>query len=257
MSIRRKIVKIDEDKCNGCGLCVPSCAEGAIAIIDGKARLVSETYCDGLGACLGECPQDAISIEERQAEAFDEEAVEQHLSSQTKTTAGPASRAQAAAHSGCPGARMMNLAAPVGAAAAAPVAAPASSALTHWPVKLHLVPPPAPFLADADLMLVADCVPVASAEFHRSLLPGHAVVIGCPKFDENPQWSTDKLALILREGGVRSLTVVHMEVPCCFGYWRMGQAAWRDAGASIPLRQVIVSLRGVVKSSQTTEPVAG
>lgn len=263
MRVHRKIVKIDEAKCDGCGLCVPSCAEGAIQIIDGKARLISETYCDGLGACLGECPQDAITIEDREAQAYDEPAVERHLAAHGKAlhkpepdaASAPACPTASPVHAGCPGAKLQNLDRPQSSAAPQP-STPRESALSHWPVKLNLVTPGAPFLDGADLMLAADCVPVATAEFHRSLLPGHAVVIGCPKFDAQPQESLARLTAILRDSNVRSLTVVHMEVPCCFGYWQLGQTAWRAAGAAVPLRQVVISLQGDIKQDQTTEPVA-
>lgn len=238
----RKIIKIDEELCDGCGMCVPSCAEGAIQIIDGKARLVGDTLCDGLGACLGECPQGALSIEEREADDFDEAAATPH--------AAPAPKAAAAAHaghgaSGCPSARLMKLREGP-RAPAQPAAGPSVSALEHWPVKLRLVPPQAPFLKGADLLLVADCVPFAMADFHDSLLSEHAVVIGCPKFDDYAD-SRQRLVDILRHSGVRSLTVVHMEVPCCHGYWRMAQEALEAAGKpaeKIELRRVEVAIRG-------------
>jgi Pyruvate/2-oxoacid:ferredoxin oxidoreductase delta subunit len=201
---RRKIVEIDETRCNGCGLCVPSCAEGAIQIVDGKARLVSDVYCDGLGACLGECPQGAISVVERDAAAFDEAAAHRHV-----------------------------------AALRAP------SALGNWPIQLHLVPPGAPFLLHADVLLVADCVPFALADFHERYLRGRPVVIACPKLD-NTQPYVEKLAAMLTHSSIRSLTVVHMEVPCCMGLVRIAQAARQAAGVDVPLDEVVISTRGEV-----------
>jgi Pyruvate/2-oxoacid:ferredoxin oxidoreductase delta subunit len=249
--VRRKIVQIDEEKCDGCGLCVPSCAEGAIQVIDGKARLVSDVYCDGLGACLGHCPQDAIRIEEREAEAFDEQAAHQHVE-RLKSPSRPHS------HNGCPGAAVQSLlkvlasspqpnlaAAPARRPAAEHKAEPSPSALGNWPVQLHLVPPHAPYLREADLLLVADCVPFAYADFHRHLLRGKPVVIGCPKLDDVRAY-VDKLATILVQASIRSLTVVHMEVPCCTGLVRIAQAAIAQAGRNVPLEEVTISIRGQI-----------
>jgi len=239
----RKIIRIDEDLCDGCGLCVPSCAEGAIQIIDGKARLVGERLCDGLGACLGECPQGALTIEEREADEFDDAAVAAHREPPAREpTPEPAHDL-----GGCPSARLMQLrAGPRAPAGPAPASAQHASALEHWPVKLRLVPPSAPFLRDADLVLAADCVPFAMGDFHAAVLPDHAVVIGCPKFDDYAD-GLERLTGILRHGGVRSLTVVRMEVPCCGGYWRMALEAVEASGRSIPLRQVVIGVRGEVK----------
>lgn len=242
----RKIIHIDEELCDGCGLCVPSCAEGAIQIVDGKARLIGENLCDGLGACLGDCPNDALKVEEREAEEFDEAAVEQHLEQQQPPPAPEP------IHTGCPSSRAMNLR--PDPAPRPRAAGPGESALGHWPVKLRLVPPSAPFLRDADLLLVADCVPFASPDLHQELLPGKAVVIGCPKFDDDRE-GVERLAAILRHGGVRSLTVVHMEVPCCFGYWKMGEDAIEASGRDIPLDQVIVGVKGELRRPGADEPI--
>lgn len=238
----RKIIKIDEELCDGCGSCVPSCAEGAIQIIDGKARLVGDRLCDGLGACLGECPQGALSIEEREADDFDEAEVKAHATPK-RAPAKPTVHAGL----GCPSARLMKLREGP-RAPAEPVAGPSASALEHWPVKLRLVPPQAPFLKGADLLLVADCVPFSMADFHRALLSDHAVVIGCPKFDDYAD-ARQRLVDILRHSGIRSLTVVHMEVPCCHGYWRMAKEAHEAAGKpaeKIELRRIEVAIRGEV-----------
>jgi Pyruvate/2-oxoacid:ferredoxin oxidoreductase delta subunit len=230
----RKIVKIDEDKCDGCGQCVPSCAEGAIQIVDGKAKLVSDIYCDGLGACLGECPKDAITIEEREAPAFDEAAAQEHDRRQQDEEALPC---------GCPGSAARTIEREQ--APAAQPAAPAQSGLSHWPVQLKLVPFNAPYFQEADLLLVADCVPFALADFHARFLQGNPIAIGCPKLDD-ANFYVEKLADILRESSVKSLTVVHMEVPCCRGLTRIAAAAIDASGAAIPVNDVTISISGEV-----------
>jgi NAD-dependent dihydropyrimidine dehydrogenase PreA subunit len=246
----RKIVTIDPDKCNGCGLCVPSCAEGAIRIENGKAVLAADNLCDGLGACLGECPQDAIRIEEREADAFDEEAVEEHLQKSDRPHAAPAHHASpaeahhAAHHGGCPGSRAMTIERP-DADDAAPGGAKEPSRLAQWPVQLHLVPPAAPYFQDADLLIAADCVPFAYAGFHRDLLAGKAVVIGCPKLDDN-RFYAEKLAEIFRVSSIRSITVVRMEVPCCGGIVMAARQALAASGKEIPFREVTITIRGEV-----------
>ncbi|TLM69201.1 MAG: 4Fe-4S ferredoxin [Deltaproteobacteria bacterium] len=258
--MKRKIVKIDEDKCNGCGLCVPSCAEGAIRIVDGKARLLADNLCDGLGACLGDCPQDAITIEEREAEEFDEAAVEAHLQELGRPAAHAAQAAPAgglAAHGGgCPSAQVRSFAPPAGGcpsarlmsidrpAAEAPAAgAPAPSRLAQWPVQLHLVPPSAPFLRGADVLLAADCAPFAYANFHEDLLKGKALLIACPKLDDTAPY-LDKLVAMIQQSQVKSLTVVHMEVPCCSGLIHLARQAIALSGREIPLATVRIGIRG-------------
>lgn len=233
----RKVVKIDEELCDGCGQCVPACAEGAIRIVDGKVRLLAENLCDGLGACLGECPRGAISIEERPAEAFDHEAVRRARES-------PPIRIEARPFSGCPSAQVQVRApVPLAESGTRDVGA---SALSHWPVKLRLVPPTAPFLNGADLVLTADCVPVAKAAFNPGLLSEKAVLIGCPKFDDLDS-ARDRLAGILVGGNVRSVTVAVMEVPCCSGFRRIAREAIAASGRDIPLRELIVSRDGRVE----------
>lgn len=255
--MRRKIVKIDESKCTGCGQCVPNCAEGAIQIINGKAKLVSDIYCDGLGNCLGTCPEDAITIEEREAPAFDEAAVHKHLEAQ-KRPEPPASgcpgtrmrqslRPELASFSGCPGTALRQMKGGQ-SPSHAPRAEGRPSQLSHWPVQLKLVPPNAPFFQDADLLLAADCVPFALADFHERFLRGRAVVVGCPKLDD-PAYYRDKLAEILRQSSVRSLTVLHMEVPCCFGFVHVAQSALKASGKDIPLRDVTVTLDGRIRET--------
>ncbi|HPO17115.1 MAG TPA: 4Fe-4S dicluster domain-containing protein [Candidatus Hydrogenedentes bacterium] len=232
MKILRKIIAIDEDLCTGCGVCVPSCHEGAIQIIDGKARLISDRYCDGLGACLGHCPTGALQVVEREAEDFDEEAVKAHLAGQT--TPAP--------HEGhtCPSARMTQFAPrPVDTATQESLA----SELTHWPVQIRLVPPHAPFLQGADLLVAADCTPIAYANFHRDFVKEKTVMMGCPKFD-NTQEYIQRFADIFSQANIKSVTVVVMQVPCCQGLPMIIQRGMEMSGKQIPGEVVILTLQG-------------
>ena len=243
----RNIVSIDEEKCDGCGLCVPACAEGAIQIIDGKAKLVSEVYCDGLGACLGECPNDAITIEEREAEEFDEKAVEHHLA-QLEERAHPEASAHDESESlpcGCPGSAVQEIhrGEDASIAGSAPAAEDIPSQLSNWPVQMHLVPVNAPYLQGADVLLAADCTPFALADFHRKLLKDRILIVGCPKLDD-AEFYSQKLAEILRQNDIKSLTVVYMEVPCCFGLVALARKALEDSGVDIPLTTIKVGIRG-------------
>lgn len=249
----RKIVKIDPDKCNGCGDCVPSCAEGAITIVNGKAVLAADNLCDGLGACLGECPMDAITIEEREADEFDEVAVEKHLTAQGKPVpaahAAPAAPAPAPhAHSGggCPGSRAMSFDRPATPAAETPAAASRQSQLGQWPVQLTLVSPTAPYFQGADLLITADCVPFAYANYHEDFLKGKAVVVGCPKLDDN-QFYQNKLTELFAKSDVKSITVLKMEVPCCGGIAVAAQQALAACGKQIPFRVVTIGIQGDIK----------
>jgi Pyruvate/2-oxoacid:ferredoxin oxidoreductase delta subunit len=249
----RKIIRIDEEKCNGCGQCVPSCAEGAIAVVDGKARLVSETYCDGLGNCLGTCPQDAITIEEREAGEFDAKATEEHLKKEKKTPAprgGDAARTNAtggvqgsAAHGGggCPGGRSFALGNKRHGSGTEE--APSDSQLANWPVKLVLAPPTAGYYQGATLVLAADCVPFAYANFHRRFLAGKTLLTACPKFGETDV-HLDRLTGILKGNDIRGIEVLFMEVPCCFGLVALARQAVSDAGKDIPLKLVKIGIRG-------------
>jgi NAD-dependent dihydropyrimidine dehydrogenase PreA subunit len=230
----RKIIHIDEEKCNGCGACAIKCAEGALKIIDGKARLISETYCDGLGACLGECPQGAITIEERPAAEFSEEAVAQHLKTVEKTIP-----------CGCSSAVVQEF--EHNEPAATPTRGAVKSSLGHWPVQLTLIPPQAPFLKNADIVLVADCVPFAYPSIHEDFLAGHAVLVACPKLDDFVAHQ-EKLTQILAIAKPKSLTVVHMEVPCCSGLVYMAKQALATSGANIPLREVTIGVKGDIKT---------
>jgi Fe-S-cluster-containing hydrogenase component 2 len=233
---KRNIVKIDEDKCNGCGLCVSACAEGAIQMVDGKAKLVTDSYCDGLGACLGECPQGAITIEEREADEFDEAAVKEHLEKEKN----PAP-AKPTAHSGCPGlaARSFNTERKPGL----PSSTGNESELRQWPVQLHLVPTLAPYWEGADILLTADCVAIAYADFQADLLRGRKVITACPKLDDTSPY-IDKLTEILSQNNIKSLTVAHMEVPCCSGIVRLAVEALNGSGKKIPVKLVKIGIAG-------------
>ena len=252
----RKIVRIDEDKCTGCGICIPSCAEGALQIIDGKARLISEKFCDGLGACLGECPEGAITIEERAAEGFDEELVKEHLAIHQEaedelpcgcpgSTVTQFEKQEEELPCGCPGSTVTQFEKQVAAEAVPQTRGAQPSMLGHWPVQLTLVPPKAPFLQGTDLVHAAHCVPFAYAGFHQDFLSDHSLLIACPKLDDF-QAHLKKLTDILSQSDVKSLTVVHMEVPCCSGLVHMARQAIRASGSEIPLSEVTVGVRGEV-----------
>ncbi len=250
----RKIIEIDEDLCDGCGNCVLACAEGAIQIIDGKARVVADKYCDGLGACIGDCPQDALHIVERPADAFDEDAVQEMLERRKSQGNKPISPG-----TGCPSAALQIF--PKGAGQ--PVqpmnqnigsrTEQQGSALTHWPVQIRLMPPGAFFLEDTDVLVAADCVPVAYPYFHRDFLQGKAVMIGCPKFDD-AQAYIDKLSQVFAQSRIRSITVVIMEVPCCSGLPMIIQKALEKSGTDIPLTKVVISTRGEIMPSPVLNP---
>ncbi|NDV20528.1 4Fe-4S ferredoxin [Pseudodesulfovibrio sp. JC047] len=250
----RKMITIDEELCNGCGECVPSCEEGALAIVDGKAKLVKEIYCDGLGACLGDCPTGALKVEVREAEDFDPEAVKDHLTTQGRDIPshmpspeslrldGPAGSSKPMG--GCPGAALQTMT-PC-EQANIPVAAPAGgSALSHWPVQLRLVPPTAPFLQGADLLLTADCVPVAMPTYHSRYVAGRVVVLGCPKFDNQMEY-VEKLAAILTENELKSITVLEMEVPCCSSMSTILREAVKRAGKRVETVRLTIGRNGTV-----------
>ncbi|OHB81152.1 MAG: 4Fe-4S ferredoxin [Planctomycetes bacterium RBG_19FT_COMBO_48_8] len=237
----RNIVKIDEEKCNGCGLCVNACAEGAIKIIDGKARLVSEIYCDGLGACLGHCPQDAITIEKREADDFDEEATEAYLAKEKS--------AQVQSDFVCPGMAAKQLRKKAPPDDSVPAGA-VPSQLGQWPVQLKLVSPHAPYFAGADLLLVADCIPFAMGDFHNRFLKDHSIAVGCPKLDD-AQFYIEKLATILQANKLNSLTVIHMEVPCCSGLTHIAREAIAKSNIDMTFEDVTIGLQGNVSRTET------
>ncbi len=258
----RTMVKIDEDKCNGCGLCVPSCAEGAIQIIDGKARLVADNLCDGLGACLGDCPEDAITVEERDADEFDEVAVEKHLKKVTPTRVQkptvplgvPAiSELQVHPHAhahgpggGCPGSKAMTFdrdnsdeQTPTGAQ---------PSQLKQWPVQFHLVSPVAPYFQGADVLLAADCVAFSMGDFHSNHLRGKALAIACPKLDQGTEVYIQKLTAMIDQAKINTLTVMIMEVPCCAGLIQMARTAADNATRKVPIKKMVIGLKGEILS---------
>ncbi|WP_455281587.1 ATP-binding protein [[Eubacterium] cellulosolvens] len=238
----RKIIKIDETKCNGCGLCIPNCAEGALKIVNGKARLISDKFCDGLGACLGHCPQDAITIEEREAEDFNQEAVKRYLNEQKN--ASPNNHIKNIPFN-CPGSRVIDRRENISEKESIQNVK-LESELRQWPIQLKLVPPNAPYLKDADLLIAADCVPFTYANFHSDFLRGKTLVMGCPKFDD-PEHYIEKLTDILKMNDIKSITLVNMEVPCCFGLQQIAEQAIKNSGKILPLRQTIISVHGEKK----------
>lgn len=235
---KRQIVRIDEEKCDGCGLCIPSCAEGAIVIVDGKAQILADKYCDGLGACLGECPVGALIIEEREADEFVGPAPGAPGEHGHEAPAAAPLDATATEAFACPGSAMRQF---------TPTAAPeaGASALSHWPVKLRLVAPKAPFFQDAELLVAADCAPFAAGDFHAKYLPGKAVVCGCPKFDELDEYVA-KLTAILQENDIQGVTIVNMEVPCCQGLIDAVRQALQASGKRLPVTISILGPQGQV-----------
>jgi len=244
----RQVIKIDEERCNGCGVCVPACVEGALQVIDGKARLVSETYCDGLGACLGECPRDAISFESREADEFDEAAAMEHAAKSENPIHAHEHVAHGHNHEGfsCPSAKTIDR------TKDAPHETPAArggvgSELRQWPVKLYLVNPSASYFQNADLLISADCVPFAYGSLHPDFMRGKTLVTGCPKFDDVELYA-EKLAEIVATNDIRSITVLQMEVPCCSGMQRLAEHAVAVSGKAIPVDVVTIGLGGEVKN---------
>ena len=265
--MKRQIIEIDEAKCNGCGVCVPNCPEGALQVIDGKARLVSDLFCDGLGACIGECPQDAIRTVEREAAPYDERLVMSNIVKQgTNTIAAHLKHLKnhgemrllseamdylrehdlpvpEAVHSGdCPGSLARKLAAAKG------VPGGGASALRQWPIQLRLMSPDAEYFDHADLLISADCAAHAHGAFHRDLLPGRILIIFCPKLDRDPAGYVEKLSLIFTRHVINSITVARMEVPCCGGTVAVVSKAMELSGVEIPLKTVIVGIDGAIKN---------
>jgi len=274
---KRKIIKIDEDKCNGCGLCIPNCPEGALQIIDGKVRLVSDLFCDGLGACIGHCPQGAIEVEEREAEAYNEKKVMDNIVKQGKNTiiahlkhlkehnefvylkeamdylvtkgikVRPSDLTDTVASGpcSCPGAKVSQRAPEDDQKGARPTTEKrlTPSRLRTWPVQLKLVPAFAPFLNDADILIAADCVPFAYADFHEDLLKGKILLVGCPKLDDIAYYK-EKVSQIVANNDIKSITYAHMEVPCCFGLLPVIKEAIAQSGKNIPFNDVTISIKG-------------
>ncbi|MBL7084609.1 MAG: 4Fe-4S binding protein [Candidatus Omnitrophica bacterium] len=278
---KRKIIKINEKKCNGCGLCIPSCPEGALQIIDGKARLISDLFCDGLGACIGHCPEGAITIEERESGDYNEKKVMENIVKQGKNVIKahlehikghndeehlqeaidflkekgieiPAfEEAHSVEHSHphgafeCPGSKVMEFAKKADPAKKGKHAKGVSE-LRQWPVQIMLVPPQAPYFKDADLLVAADCVPFAYADFHQDLLRGKVLLIGCPKLDD-AEFYKEKISQIFKQNNIKSVTCAHMEVPCCFGLVQIIKEALKSYGKEIPFRKVILGIKGDIK----------
>ena len=241
----RKIIEIDEELCDGCGQCVPDCAEGSLQIIDGKARLVEDKLCDGLGACLGSCPQGALKIIEREADEFDEEAVEEFLKKQKQQASLDNSRSPLHSGGGCPSARLQTFApqSPCQSANIPVNQGDVASALTHWPIQIRLIPPTAPFLQNADVLIAADCTAVAVPGFQEKYLQDKVVMMGCPKFDDAEGY-INKFADIINTANLNSITILIVEVPCCSAMNVIVKKAFEKAGKSVPVEQITVSTRG-------------
>jgi len=246
---KRKIIEIDEDKCTGCGECVTKCAEGALAIVDGKAKVVNEVFCDGLGACIGECPEGALKIIERNAPGFDEEAVKEHLEGHKhaarKATIGPEP-------CGCPSHNPMLVKAAAGHQEHARHQGHAHEELppelTNWPIQWRLLRPDMPFFKGQDVLMAADCVPFAFRDFHGEFLAGRPVIIGCPKLDDQQAY-LEKLTDVITNSGLKSITIAHMEVPCCHGLQKIVAEAVRRSGKNVPVKTWILGIQGEVKKA--------
>ena len=232
--MKRRIIAIDQDKCNGCGACAAACHEGAIAMVDGKARLMRDDYCDGLGDCLPACPTGAITFVEREAAAYNEQAV---LANKQKKMG----QEGASLPGGCPGMRMRTLR-PVGPIGAEAAPAQVQSRLAQWPVQIRLVPVNAPYFDGARLLIAADCTAYACAAFHERFIKGHITLIGCPKLDCVDY--AEKLTEIIARNDIRSVTVVRMEVPCCGGLEQAAKTALQNSGKFIPWQVVTISTDG-------------
>jgi len=270
---KRKIIKIDEKKCNGCGQCIPNCPEGALQIIDHKARLISDLFCDGLGACIGHCPEGAITIEEREAEPYDERKVMGNIVKQGKNTIKAhlehlkdhnetkflneaisflkeknidvhlEDNKMEHTHAGsCPGAAMRQ----VNTNENAENNPEQSSALRQWPVQLNLLPPQAPFFENSHLLVAADCVPFANPNFHSKLLNGKSLVIGCPKLDDIEAYQ-EKLTEMFKLNKIKSITVAIMEVPCCYGLYGAVEEAVKASGNNIPVIKETIGVNGEIQ----------
>ena len=241
MKITRKIIEIDEELCTGCGDCVPDCAEGSLEIVDGKARLVEDKLCDGLGACLKSWPTGALTIIEREADDFDEDAVEAFLAEKKKNESTPPA-------TGCPSARLQSLQPPRGEVATT-LGPQTESTLSHWPIQIRLIPAAAQFLEGCDLLVAADCTAVSYPDINRDFVKGRVVMMGCPKFDD-AQMYVDRFTEIFQQRKINSVTILIMEVPCCSSMLQIIKKARDDAGSSVPVRQVVISTQGNIINDQ-------
>jgi NAD-dependent dihydropyrimidine dehydrogenase PreA subunit len=278
--VKRKIIKIDEELCTGCGECIPNCPEGAIQLIDGKARMISDIFCDGLGACMGHCPVDAITIEEREAEKYDEKKVMVNVVKQGENVIkahlkhlrdhnqheyldqaveylkenkinipldkeSPIHEEVEPLACGCPGSAVQVLSGEqdIHGCEIKTAEYKVPSQLNHWPVQLMLVPPTASYLKNANLLITADCVPVANPNFHNELLKGKIVLMGCPKFDKM-DYFLKKLVDIFKTNNPKSITIAMMEVPCCFGLNKLVLDAVNESGMEIPVETIVINVKG-------------
>jgi len=255
--MKRKIIKIDEEKCTGCGLCVPGCHEEAIKIIDGKARLVNDVFCDGLGACLGECPEGALTLEERDTDPFDEKLVQETIARKKRddirshpVKSSPQSLNVMSAAGGCPGSAHTVFERKEQGMPTNVQAGGQSSELTHWPIQLHLVNPAADFFRGRDVVLAADCVAFAMGDFHERFLKGKSLIIACPKLDEGQDEYIEKIRRLVDEAKINTLTVVMMQVPCCRGLMQTAQTALQKSARKVPLKTAIISIQGEVLSEE-------
>lgn len=280
--MKRKIVKIDEEKCDGCGDCVPNCHEGALQIIDGKARLISDLFCDGLGACIGHCPQGAITIEEREAEPYNESRVMEYIvkggenviiahlkhliehnemeyyKEATEYLAangipnplnGKApEKIQQQHFSGCPGSKVMSF---EKEETQEDELGKRQSYLQQWPIQLHLVSPHAAYYKNSDLLLAADCVGFAYADFHKDFLKGKSIAIACPKLDTNKEVYLEKLIAMINDSNIQSITILIMQVPCCGGLLQLAQLANDSANRKVPIKTVVIGIKGEVLQELT------
>lgn len=267
---QREIIKIDEEKCNGCGLCVPNCPEGALQIIDGKARLVSDLFCDGLGACIGNCPEGAISVEEREAEEYDERKVMENIVKQGKNTIkahlqhlkdhgadkylkqakqyleekgieNPIKEEHHAHSASCPGSKIMEFSKEENKL---DEEGKRSSQLRQWPIQLHLISPNAPYFIGKDVLLAADCTAFSIGDFHKDFLKGKTLTIACPKLDSNREVYVEKIRKMIDEAKINTLTVLVMEVPCCSGLLQIAKKALDSATRKIPIKIIVVGIKG-------------
>jgi len=279
---KRKIIRIDEEKCNGCGLCIPDCPEGALKIIDGKARLISDLFCDGLGACIGSCPQDAITIEEREAEEYNERKVMENIAKQGKNVIKAhlehlkehdqsgylkktvdflrernieipleeeplhSGHKHTESFSGCPGSKIIDFREKD--SEVLEETGRRQSQLKQWPIQLYLVSPTAPYYQEADVILTADCVAYALGDFHKDYLKGKTMAIACPKLDQGQDVYVEKIKSWLEDAKINTLTVMMMQVPCCMGLLHLARQAIEDSKRRVPIKSIVVSIQGEILS---------